>query len=116
MGDLKTGLVIRGRKYEEDGTTVRKPFSKEDLNGTNQLQEASVNSKEGSKVSDFDTVKKGMRQSTFKAGYSTSTVQKIIQKGGRVMVVKLPGNKYHCQIFGLSLSDANNLFSNRKDW
>lgn len=116
MGDLKTGLVIRGRTYDKNGTTVRKPFSKEELDGNNRLQDASVNSKEGSKASDIDEVKKGMNQSTFKAGYSTSTVQKIIKKGGRVMVVKVPGNKYHCQIFGLTLSEANNLFSDLNDW
>lgn len=104
MSDIKSGTVIRGLK-----SASQKPFSSEEVDEHGRLTEASVNSIEGSK--DPAAIIIGMAPSMHAFGTRTTTVQKIIQKGGRVMKVPVPGNPNHCQIFGLNLKDANNLFS-----
>lgn len=104
MTDIKKGTVVRGLKNKD-----LKPFSKEDLDQNDRLMEASVNCIEG--VDNISQIMAGMPNSMFQYGIRSATVEKIIQKGGRVMKAPVPGNPNHCQIFGLSLKDANNLFS-----
>jgi hypothetical protein len=53
----------------------------------------------------------GMPASMHAYGFRTASAEKIIKKGGRVMKAEINGNPNHCQIFGLSLKEANNLFS-----
>jgi hypothetical protein len=85
----------------------------EELDQHGRLQDASVNSKQGS--TDLADIMRGMDKGNYRK-YAYTTAEKIIQKGGRVMKAKVPGNDNHCQIFGLTLKDANNLFSNHIDW
>lgn len=104
MTDIKKGTVVRGLKNKD-----LKPFSKEDLDQDDRLMDASVNCIEG--VNNISEITTGMPVSMFQYGIRSATVEKITQKGGRVMKAPVPGNPNHCQIFGLSLTDANNLFS-----
>ncbi len=105
MSDIKKGLVIRGLKNAN-----LKPFSGEELDGHDRLTEASVNCIEGS--DNIGNVMIGMDPAMMAYGTRTSTVEKIIQQGGRVIRDPQSNNVNHCIIFGLKLRDANNLFSN----
>lgn len=106
-GDIKDGVVVRG--LSKAGA-----FTKEEVDSDDRLTEASVNCVEGSNnVSDALV---GMNKNNFKKGYAYTTAKKIQQKGGRVMRAPVQGNQNHCQIFGLKLKDANNLFSNVMEW
>lgn len=104
MTDIKKGIVIRGLKNAN-----LKPFSSEEVDQDGRLLDASVNSIEGS--NNIPAIMAGMPPSMFAFGTRTTTVEKIIQKGGRVMKAPVPGNPNHCLIFGLTLKEANNLFS-----
>ena len=104
MVDLTSGTVVRGIRREG-----RKPFDAEVLDQDDRLQEASVNGIEGS--DNIDAIRVGMQDDMFPGGYRTASVKKIIQKGGRVMKDPIDCNPNHCQIFGLKIKDANNLFS-----
>ncbi len=104
MSDIKTGTVVRGLKNEN-----LKPFSSEELDRDGRLMDASVNCIEGS--NNIAAIMLGMNPAMLAYGSRTAKVEKIIQKGDRVMKAPLLGNVNHGQIFGLKLSDANNLFS-----
>ena len=104
MTDIKKGTVVRGLKNAD-----LKPFGKEDLDGDDRLTDASVNCIEGE--TDTNLIMAGMPASMHAYGFRTASAEKIIQKGGRVMKAEIKGNPNHCQIFGLSLKDATNLFS-----
>ncbi|MCA9604364.1 MAG: hypothetical protein KC619_02145 [Myxococcales bacterium] len=91
----------------------RGAFVEEELDQHFRLTDASVNAVQNN--SNVDTAMAGMNQGNYKQ-YAVTTAEKIIQKGGRVMKAPVSGNANHCQIFGLSLKDANNLFSNKIDW
>jgi len=105
MSDIKKGTIVRGLK-----NASLKPFNKEDLDGNNRLMDASVNAIEGS--DNIPNIMVGMSPNMHAFGFRTASVEKIIQKGGRVMKAPIKGvNENHCQIFGLDLKDANNLFS-----
>ncbi len=104
MSDIKSGTVVRGLKNAN-----LKPFSSEDLDEHGRLTEASVNCIEGS--NNLADIVVGMDPAMHAHGPRSATVKKIVQKGGRVMKAPVPGNPNHCQIVGLKLSDANNLFS-----
>lgn len=104
MPDIKKGTVVRGLKNAN-----HRPFDKEDLDGDDRLMDASVNCIEGS--DDIALIMVGMPASMHAYGTRTARVEDIIKKGGRVMKAELKDNPNHCQIFGLSLKDANNLFS-----
>jgi hypothetical protein len=43
--------------------------------------------------------------------FHAAEVTKINQKQGRVMPSSMPGNPNHCNLFGLTVKDFNNLFS-----
>ena len=43
--------------------------------------------------------------------FHAAEVKKINQKQGRVMPSSVPGNPNHCNLFGLTVKDFNNLFS-----
>lgn len=43
--------------------------------------------------------------------HRAAKVEKIKQKGGRVMPSERPNNPNHCSLFGLTEKDFNNLFS-----
>ncbi len=105
--DIKNGIVVRG--LSKSGA-----FTKEDLDEHGRLTEASVSAIEGSE--DFGKITKHMDTNHFKGGYAYTTAKKIQQKGGRVMLDPVKGNPHHCQIFGLPLKEANDLFSNSKTW
>ncbi|MBS4063903.1 hypothetical protein PDL71_04635 [Lacibacter sp. MH-610] len=104
MPDIKKGTVVRGLKNAN-----LKPFSSEEVDQHGRLTDASVNCIEG--VDDVNQIMAGMQPGLHAFGIRTAKVEKIIQKGGRVMKAPVPGNPNHCLIFGLSLTDANNLFS-----
>lgn len=110
MVDINKGIVVRG--LSKAGA-----FAKEELDAHGRLDDASVNSKEGTKdASDLKSVVVGMNKLNFKNGFSYTTAEKIKQKGGRVMKSQVSGNVNHCRLCNLTLSDANNLFSNQHDW
>lgn len=109
MTDINKGIVIRG--ISDAGA-----FVKEELDFDGRLTNASVNSVEGSTEKNIEDVMKGMNKDNFKKGYAFTTVKKIKQNQGRVMCAPDSDNKNHCQIFGLPLKDANNLFSNVIPW
>ncbi|MCV9927330.1 hypothetical protein OIU83_06690 [Flavobacterium sp. LS1R49] len=104
MADIKKGTVIRGLKNAN-----LKPFSSEEVDQHGRLLDASVNSIEGS--NNIAAIMVGMAPAMHAYGTRTSTAEKIIQKGGRVLKAPIPGNPNHCLISGLELKDANNLFS-----
>jgi hypothetical protein len=104
MTDIKKGTVVRGLKNAN-----LRPFDTEVLDEHGRLMEASVNCKEG--VNNVAQIMLGMEPAMHQFGIRIAKVEKIIQKGGRVMIAPVPGNPNHCQIFGLSLKDANDLFS-----
>lgn len=104
MGDIQKGTVIRGLKNVD-----LKPFSKEEVDEHGRLLDASVNSIEGS--NNIAAIMVGMAPAMHAHGTRTSTAEKIIQKGGRVLTAPIPSNPNHCLISGLTLKDANNLFS-----
>jgi hypothetical protein len=105
---LTSGIVIRGIR----GNGVL--FNKEEVDGDDRLMNASVNAVEDSR--DRASIATGMGQGNFANGFASSTVEKIKEKGGQVLKSPIKGNENHCVIFGLSLKDANNLFSNREPW
>ena len=109
MPDLNDGIVIRG--LSKAGA-----FAKEETDENSRLTEASVNSREGSTEKDLRAVSQGMTRDNFKVGFAYTTVAKIKKAGGRVMTAKVNGNANHCQIFGLKLTEANNLFSGVHSW
>lgn len=104
MTDIKKGTVVRGLKNAN-----LKPFSSEEVDQNGRLLEASVNCIEG--INDINQIMQGMPVNMRTYGIRTAKVEKIIQKGGRVIIDSLKDNPNHCIIFGLSLTDANNLFS-----
>lgn len=108
MSDLTTGVVVRGL------TATTGAFDKDPVDGDDRLQDASVNAAEG--VDNRQQAAAGMTQANFAGGFASSTVEKIRAKGGRVRTDPQRGNGNHCQIFGLSRKDANNLFSNHEPW
>ena len=105
--DLTKGIVVRG--LSNAGA-----FTKADVDRDDRLLDASVNASEAN--NNRRDAAAGMTQGNFAGGFATSTVEKIIQKGGRVRQDPQQGNAHHCQIFGLSLKDANTLFSNHLPW
>ncbi len=105
--DIRSGVVVRG--ISQAGA-----FSKEEVDQDERLTEASVNAEEG--VADPRRAAVGMSQQNFKRGFAAAKAGDIMARGGRVMLAPMPGNRNHCQIFGLPLKDANNLFSNVREW
>ena len=109
MTDINKGIVIRG-------ISSAGAFTKDETDRDGRLIDASVNSMEGSTITNLQAVLDGMNQSNFRRGYAYTTADKIREKGGRVICDPMPGNDNHCQIFGLPLKDANNLFSKVIPW
>jgi hypothetical protein len=110
MPDINSGIVVRGLQKG------KKTFEREEIDAEDRLQDASVNSKEGTTEDDLKAVVRGMDQSRYGKGFAFTTAAKIQQKGGRVQKAERSDNANHCQIFGLPLKDANNLFSAVMDW
>lgn len=105
--DLTSGVVVRG-------LSTQGAFSKDEVDRDDRLVDASVNAVQGN--SKADVAARGMTQGNFGGGFATTTVERIVAKGGRVRPDPQWGNANHCQIFGLPLSDANNLFSHHQPW
>lgn len=107
MPDVTSGLVVRG--LSSDGA-----FAKEEVDADRRLLHASVSAQAGNR--DVSDVAKYMPRGNYKKGFAVTTAEKIIRNGGRVIVDKQVGNPNHCVIFGLSVKDANNLFSEARPW
>ena len=107
MSDLTSGIVVRG-------LSMAGAFTKDEVDRDDRLVDASVNAKEGNR--DRVAAAVGLTQANFAGGFATATVENIRAKGGRVRQDPQAGNANHCQIFGLPLKDANNLFSNHLPW
>jgi hypothetical protein len=105
--DLTSGVVVRG-------LSTAGAFSKDEVDRDDRLVDASVNAVEGNRKPKVAAA--GMTQANFRGGFATATVENIIAKGGRVRTDPQAGNANHCQIFGLPLKDANNLFSHHQPW
>ena len=105
--EIRSGLVVRG--VSKQGV-----FTKEEVDLENRLQEASVNCVDGNEL--FPVAIKGMKTQNYKRGYATASVTDIRKNGGKVLQRQMEDNKHHCEIFGLPLKIANNLFSNVQDW
>lgn len=106
MADLSNGIVVRA--IASTGA-----FNSEEVDQHGRLLRASVNAVNGN--NDPSTAMVGMRKGNYRK-YATCSVKDIVQKGGRVMPAPQGDNPNHCQISGLTLKTANNLFSHHLDW
>jgi hypothetical protein len=108
MPNLTKGVVVRG--VRPNG----KLFESEELDVSDNLTEASVNSFEGATEDDLKRLSDKLEDgNTPYTQVAYTTVEKIVQKGGRVQKAERKSNTYHCQIFGVPRKDAQNLFSNK---
>ncbi|MGV1009394.1 MAG: hypothetical protein ACOYBY_12395 [Dermatophilaceae bacterium] len=105
--DLTSGAVVRG-------LSTKAAFSKDEVDRDERLVDASVNAVQGNRKA--DVAAQGMTQANFSGGFASTTVERIVAKGGRVRPDPQQGNANHCQVFGLPLRDANNLFSHHQPW
>jgi rhizosphere induced protein len=102
MGVVLTGFCIRGGDHHHVS------FKKEEVDRDNRLTDASVNCN----LSRHDAII-GL-PARFDC-YAEATVFQVIQKGGRIIEAPLPENQDHCLLSGITLKDANNLFSHVLD-
>jgi hypothetical protein len=104
--DITTGIVVRNIKSKG-------AFDEEEVDIHGRLLDASVDAKQDD--NNFASVTEHMDRGKYNQ-YATCDAKKIVQKGGRVRKVPLKNDPNHCEIFGITIKEANNLFSNHRDW
>lgn len=106
MSNITDGLVLRLIKTSG-------AFDGEEVNMQGLLLDASVNAI----VSNHNetTLVNSVVQGNYNK-YAVCEANKITRKGGIIRKIPVPGNPDHCQIHNLTIKDANNLFSNHKNF
>ncbi|MDX2359237.1 MAG: hypothetical protein QNK23_00430 [Crocinitomicaceae bacterium] len=106
MSNITKGIVVRN-------VSSKGAFYGEEVDQAGCILDASVDAIQGDK--NFDHVTRTMFRGKY-TQYATCDATKIIKAGGTIRKVALSSDANHCQIHGLTISKANNLFSNHQDW
>ena len=88
-------------------------FNHAEVDQHGYLVDASVDALQNS--NNMQDITRHMHHGYYKQ-YATCDAKKIIQKGGRIRCVPSKDDPNHCQIHGLNIKTANNLFSNHEEW
>lgn len=88
-------------------------FDGEEVDSNGRLTDASVNAKEN--CYDTSVVMANLERGNYNQ-YATCKAEDILKKGGRILVAPVGENTEHCLLRGITIKDANNLFSNHQDY